>query len=504
MPGRHVTDQQVKLYMQLRPHHTQLLAAAKAGISERTARRIERDPRLPSQKPAPKRRRNAPDPLDGIWESDILPLLENRPGLRPIALLEEMQRRHPDRDWPRLRRTLERRIRAWNGLHGPEREVIFRQDHPPGRQGMSDFTDMGELAFTVAGQPLEHRLYHFILAYSGWEYAEVVLGGESYTALACGLQNALWALAGAPAEHRSDSLSAAFRNLDDDARADQTRRYEALCSHYGMIGTRNNPGIAHENGAIESHHGHLKRAIEQALILRGSRDFDSLEAYRAWIAEQVGRRNARRDKLVELERAHLRPLPPRRTTDYDEASVIVTSSSGFVLRKVFYSVPSRLIGYRLRVRLYDDRLECFLGESQVLTLRRGRSWGDGRHGHVVDYRHIIHSLRRKPFALLHLVYRDALFPAPAYRLAWERLLSAGDARAACKTMVGLLTLAHERNCEAELAGVLAAELGQGNLPDLADLRSRFAPPVASAPAVSVVLPAIASYDALLSATGVAA
>jgi hypothetical protein len=438
----------MRIYMEFRLHRTQLIAAAKAGISERTARRIERDPRLPSQKhTGRKRRRQVPDPLDGIWESEILPLLESRPGLRPIALLEEMQRRHPDRDWDRLRRTLERRVRAWHGLHGPERDVIFRQDHPPGRQGLSDFTAMGDLAVTIAGQVFDHRLYHFTLAYSGWEYAEVVLGGESYTALACGLQNALWALAGAPAEHRSDSLSAAFRNLDDDTSADQTRRYEALCGHYGMIATRNNPGLAHENGAIESHHGHLKRTIEQALILRGSRDFDSLGRYQSWIAELVGRRNARRDKLFELERAHLRPLPPRRTTDYDEATVIVTASSGFVLRKVFYTVPSRLIGYRLRIRLYDDRLECFLGQSHVLSLRRGRSWGGGRQAHVIDYRHVIHSLRRKPMALLNLVYRDALFPRPAYRLAWERLLAAGDARSACKTMVGLLALAHERNCE---------------------------------------------------------
>jgi hypothetical protein len=304
-------------------------------------------------------------------------------------------------------------------------------------------------------------------------------------------------------EHRSDSLSAAFRNLDDDARADQTQRYEGLCGHYGITATRNNPGLAHENGSIESRHRHLKRGLEQALILRASRDFDSLEAYRSWIAEWIARRNARRDKMVELERAHLRALPPRRTTDYDEASVFVTSSSGFVLRKVFYTVPSRLIGYRLRIRLYDDRLECFLGQSHVLTLRRGRSRREGRHGHVIDYRHVIHSLRRKPMALLHLVYRDALFPRPAYRLAWERLLAAGDVQAACKTMVGLLALAHERACEAELAAVLAADLDQGGLSDLVDLRARFAPSLSCVPAICVVLPAIASYDALLPATGAA-
>ena len=249
--------------------------------------------------------------------------------------------------------------------------MIFRQDHPPGQQGLSDFTDMADLGIHIAGELLAHRLYHFVLAYSAWEHAEVVLGGESYTALACGLQTALWSLGGAPAEHRSDSLSAAFRNLDQDAAEDQTRRYEALCAHYGMQPTRNNRGVAHENGAIESQHGHLKRVVAQALLLRGNTDFDSLDAYRDWIADLIGRRNARREKLVALERSELSRLPPRRTTDHDEARVRVTSSSGFILRKVFYTVPSRLIGYRLNLRIYDDRLDCFVGQSLVLTLPRG-------------------------------------------------------------------------------------------------------------------------------------
>ena len=499
MPGRPVTDQQVRLYMQTRRHHAQRVAAAMSGLSERTARRIEHDPRLPSQKTAERPlRRQTVDPLGGLWESDILPLLLSRPGLRPVTLLDEMQLRHPDRDWDRLRRTVERRVRGWRAEHGPQREVIFRQDHPPGQQGLSDFTDMADLGIHIAGAALAHRLYHFVLAYSGWEHAEPVLGGESFTALACGLQNALWTLGGAPAEHRSDSLSAAFRNLDRDAAADQTRRYEALCAHYGMAATRNNPGVAHENGAIESHHGHLKRAAAQALMLRGSAEFDSLDAYRDWIADLVGRRNARRDKLVGLERTRLQTLPPRRTTDYDEASVVVTSSSGFVLKKVFYTVPSRLIGYRLRLRIYDERLDCFLGQSLVVSLPRGRPPGDGRRIQVVDYRHIIHSLRCKPMALLHLLYRDALFPRPAYRDAWEALLAAGDARTACRTMVGLLALAHDRGCEAELGAALAELLQSGSLPDLAVLRRQFAPATGiTVPDIVVALPPIGSYDALL-------
>ena len=230
----------------------------------------------------------------------------------------------------------------------------------PGRLGLSDFTDMCDHGISIAGVPLEHRLYHFRLAFSGWEHAHVVLGGESFVALAERLQNALWALGRAPLQHRSDSLSAAFRNLDADTRQDQTRRYEALCAHYRMEPTRNNRGLAHENGSIESPHGHLKRAIEDAL-LRGSRDFDTLEAYRRFVDEVVGRRNARNRTRLDLERPALQSLPAHRTTDYEETIVTVTSTSGFILKKVFYSMPSRLTGHRLRGRLYDDRLDCFPG-----------------------------------------------------------------------------------------------------------------------------------------------
>ena len=496
MPGTWITDQQMRLYMHQRQTHTQAVAAAKAGFSVRSARRIDRDPRLPSQKAAERLAVASADRLGSVWTDDVLPMLEAMPGLRPITILEELQRRDPDRDWLRQRRTLERRIRTWKALHGPEREIVFRQTHPPGAQALSDFTDASELGVTIAGQRLDHRLYHLALAYSAWEHAEVVLGGESFTALAHGLQNALWALGGAPSGHRTDSLSAAFRNLDTAAADDLTRRYEALCTHYGMIPSRNNRGVAHENGSIESHHGHLKEALDQALLLRASRDFADLDAYRRFVAELVGRRNARRRKLVELERRTLRPLPVQRTTDFDETTVLVTSSGGFVLRKVFYTVPSRLVGHRLRVRIHDDRLECLLGSSHILTLPRGRALERG-HTHVVDYRHVLANLRRKPRALLNLVYRDALFPRHAYRRAWEALSTRLEPGAACRTMVALLALAHDRACEAELAAVLETILGDGALPEPKELASRFAPRDTPLPAVLVELPTVAASDTLL-------
>ena len=488
--------------MQFRKSDAAAIAAAKAGFSTATAYRLENDPRLPSQKKAPRGSRR-PDPLEDVWDREVVPMLKAAPGLRPIGVFEELRRRHPELS-PGVRRTLERRIRNWRALHGPEREVIFRQEHPPGRMGLSDFCDMRDLGVSVAGVPLDHRLYHFRLPFSGFESAHIVLGGESFVALAEGLQNALWTLGGAPQQHRSDSLSAAFRNLDDDAKEDMTRRYEALCAHYGMTPTRNNTGVSHENGSIESAHGHIKRALEDELALRGSRDFDDLAAWRKFVDELVGRRNARNAARIDLERAELTELPPRKTSDFEEARVSVTSSSAFTLRKVFYTVPSRLIGHKLLVRLYDDRLDVFQGATHLFTLSRGRAGTNGKHGHVVDYRHVIHSLRRKPMALLNLVYRDQLFPRRAYRKAFDALLAGAGEKAACKTMVSLLALAHERACEAELAAAIEQELDAGRLPDLTALTERFAPKTQTAPNIVVALPELAVYDAIASYEGAAA
>src|SRR6201993_2102838 len=387
----------MRLYMTYRHSEDAIVAAAKSGFSRATGYRIEDDPRLPSQKKAPRGRRR-PDPLASVWDDEIIPILKAAPGIRAIAVLEEIRRRHPEIG-PGIRRTLERRMRGWRALAGPEQDVIFRQEHEPGRLGLSDFTDTSALGIAIAGEALDHRLYHFRLAFSGFEHAHVVLGGESFVALAEGLQNALWALGGVPREHRSDSLSAAFRNLAADAREDLTQRYAGLMGHYGMAPTRNNAGIAHENGSIESAHGHLKRALEDALLLRGTRDFTDLDAWRAFVDEIVGRRNANLAKRIALEKEALAPLPKGRTTDFEEKVIPVTSSGGFILRRGCFTVPSRLIGHRLRVRIFDDRLECFLGVTPVVTLRRGRPVSESQGGHVVGYRHVIHALRRQPLAL---------------------------------------------------------------------------------------------------------
>jgi hypothetical protein len=493
MPGKRIGDHQVAKYREYRRQFTQETAAAKAGVSIRSARRIEGSTVLPSQR-GPRSWRTRIDPLAAVWETELVPLLRSAPALTAVTLLEELHRRYPDRFDERVLRTLQRRVRTWRALEGEEREIFFAQEHEPGRLGLSDFTHATELGVRIGGEPFDHRFYQFALAYSGWRHVEVVLGGESWVALSGGLQNALWALGGVPVEHRTDSLSAAYNNLAE--REELTRRYEELCERYGMRATRSNLGASHENGAIEARQATLKHFVEQALLLRGSRDFASLEEYRGFVARVVERANARVAKAVAVERACLNALPPRRTTDFEECDARVTKFGTFTVKSGIYSVASRLIGQRLKVRVYDDRIEAYLGTSSVYAGARVRPKPGEKRAKAIDYRHMLPALKRKPGALVRWRFRDALFPRSEYATTWERLLDRLPENRAARIMVGLLELAASHGCEAALAQRLTEIAGRDELPDIEQLRHEFAPRAAALPLITVVLPSLAAYDEL--------
>jgi hypothetical protein len=494
VPGNRITDHQVRLYMNTRRTKTQELAAARAGISDRSARRIEAAITLPSQHPRRYWRSRA-DPFAEVWGGEIEPLLRRAPKLMAVTLLRKLQDDHPGRFSDGMLRTLQRHVRRWRALEGPPKEVFFPQVYAPGHRGLSDFTAMGDLAVTIANVLFEHILYHFVLAFSRWEHVEVVQGGESFEALSKGLQNALWQAGGVPQEHRSDSLSAAFKNLTEQQ--DFTARYTALLDHYGMAGTRNNRGVSHENGSVESSHRYLKEAIEQALLLRGHRDFEDRAAYEAFVREAVMRRNRRNAAAFRVEREHLRSLPERRTSDFVEEEARVTRCGTFTVRAILYSAPSRLIGHRLKVRLYEDRLDCYLSGTLVLSLSRGRRSPERGRGRVIDYRHFIEALKRKPQAFKGLAFRDELFPRQAYRSTWEQLESRLTQRQACQSIVALLEMAALDGVEAVLAERLDALLAAGELPDIERLREELAPRKPELPEVTVEIPPTREYDKLL-------
>jgi hypothetical protein len=502
MSGKHITQQQVRLYMNGRKQgQTQVQAGAKAGISERTGQRIDSG-QVSAQENKERHWRTRKDPFEEVWDSEVVALLEKQPALDATTLFEDLQDHHQGKFGNGKKRTFQRRVKAWKALHGPDKEVMFRQVQEPGRQGLSDFTQLKAVVVTIEGEPLAHRLYHFRLAFSGWSHLKVVLGGESYCALAEGLQEALWRLGGAPQEHRTDSLSAAYKNLTADEQADLTERYEVLCAHYGMKPTRNNRGIGHENGAVESPHGHLKRRIEQALLLRGSSDFASLDAYRVWLDGIVRRFNRRCHEALEVERAQLNALPPRRTTEFTEQVVAVTTSSTIEVKRVLYTVPARLIGERLRLHIFDERIEGYVGSVRALTLPRVYAVSHERRARRIDYRHIIASLARKPQAFRYSQLRDDLLPNATYRQIWTRIDAHLEPRAACKRIVGILALAARADCEQALGAYLLQRLAAGHIPTVHALEQRFDPQAGEAASQALSISEslqhpLAVYDALL-------
>ncbi len=414
MPGKKINRHQVNLYMKTRnDSKTQRTASAIAGISVRSGRRIDKG-QLQADSRAKRHWRTREDPFAEVWETELKKKLEKEPDLSATILFEVLQERDPDLYPDSKKRTLQRRVQLWKAQYGEAKEVMFLQEHPPGRQGLSDFTQLKKEPVTIKGKPLKHLLYHFRLAFSGWCYARAILGGESFTALATGLQEALWRLGGSPEEHRTDSLSAAFKNLDKDAKKDITSRYQALCKNYGMKPTRNNRGKGHENGSVESPHGHLKWRIEQNLLLRESRDFDTLSDYQTFLDEVTAGINRRRKHRIEVERATLRTLPCHRSADHTECIAAVSSSSTIEVKRVLYSVPSQLVGSRLRIHLFDTHLKCYLGSRVVLELARDHRPRGSERARQIDYQHLIGSQSKKPQAFRYSMLRDDILPNDNY------------------------------------------------------------------------------------------
>jgi hypothetical protein len=482
---------------------SQQIAADVVGISVRSAQRIDRGELQPEgQQQRGRHWRTRADPLADVWESVLVPMLEKAPQLEPQTLLLHLERTFPGQEWYRRKRTLQRRVEQWKALHGPGREVMFLQEHRPGVLGISDFTLLKGEPITVAGVVLEHRLFHFRLPYSGWCHVEVIHGGESFVALSEALQNALAACGGVPAVHRTDSLSACFRNRDGSYAGDYTSRYRELCAHLGVIATRNNRGVAHENGAIEGPHRHWKRRLEQQLIQRGSRDFETEADYRQLVAQVTATLNDRYEVSGKLaiERLHLQPLPVERFADYEPVVARVRSTSTIEVRSVTYSVPSRLIGQQLTVHLRHDRLDLFLRSQFMETLPRLHAQKGQKALRRIDFRHVIESLRRKPRALLRAQLQDDLLPGESWRQLWRKLLAALPPDEAAKVMVDALHVAARAS---DLAGVeryLRRQLRRGEL-SLAALRDHYGlrPPrgLAAMPQLDIPEHTLSSYDELL-------
>jgi len=414
----------------------QEIAASKAGMDPKTARKYLAANRLPSELVQERHWRTREDPFSEVW-GQVRPQIEENPGLEAKTIFEWLQREYPGRFSDGQIRTLQRRIKFWRATAGPAQEVYFGQKHEPGKLCASDFTHMTELEITIQGQTLAHLVYHFVLTYSNWE-AGTICYSESLESLTEGWQNAVWELGAVPARHRTDSLSSAVNNMSNLEEFNQ--RYEAVMKYYGVTPEHTNPASGNENGDVEQSHHRFKKAMDQALMLRGSRDFSSVEEYAQFLKSLMSQRNAGRRQRLAEELKVMRELPARRMESAKRERVRVDSGSLIHVDRNAYSVNSRLIGEKVEARLYLDRIEVWYGQKKVEELPRLR----GRAKHRVDYRHIIEWLVRKPGAFENYRYKEDLFPTSRFRMAYDALQESVPSQAV-KEYLKILKLAAEES-----------------------------------------------------------
>jgi len=435
--------------------------------------------------------RTRPDPFAEDWPQ-IAERLADAPELEAQALFEDLLSRQPERYEPGQVRTFQRRVKQWRAQEGPDKEVFFPQAHRPGEAAQTDFTDASELRITIAGEPFPHLLCHFVLPYSNWQWA-TTCQSESMLALRRGVQSAVFRLGRIPDFHQTDNSTAATHDLRTGKRG-FNQEYEDLMNHLGMKPRTIGVGKKEQNGDVEAANGALKRRLGQHLLLRGSRDFDSVEAWEAWFQDVLVRANRPRQKRLREELAVMRSLSVERLREYKEVDVAVTSWSTIRVKHNAYSVPSRLIGEWVRVRVYEDRLEVYHGGQHQLSVERLL----GRNGHRINYRHVIRSLVRKPGAFERYRYREELFPTLTFRRAYDTLVESLTGWDADVEYLRVLHLA-ARTLESEVETALELLLTDKTLPLADHVRALVEPAAPEVPDLVVPTVDLQIYDGLFEA-----
>ena len=430
-----VTDQQVRRLFDVQNRYEyQYQVADSAGMSRKTAHKYLKGGKLPSQCRVEHTWPTRQDPFADDWTFIEQLLKDTQSALEAKTLFDHLQRAYPGKYHNGQLRTLQRRIKAWKALYGPAKEVFFSQHYDPGQWGCSDFTCMNELHITIARQPFEHLFYHFVLCYSNWQAGRICFS-ESFESLSLGIQDALWKLGGVPFYHRTDNLTSAVHKVGHPDIF--TDKYRGLASHYGFESSKTNPASPHENGDVEKSNDLFKHAVDQSLIIRGSRDFETVEEYEKFLQKIIDRMNQNGHKRFAEEIEILKRLPNLRYDDYETKTCKVGRGGTFRLLHNTYSAHSRLVGETVKVRVYADKLEIWYAQRPIETLPRLR----GENGHYINYRHHIDRLVRKPGAFENYCYKDDLFPTSQYRIAYDILREAYSIRQASKEYLKILELA---------------------------------------------------------------
>lgn len=434
-------------------------SAMKACVSRHTARKYLLAGQGPDELKKEHLWQTRKNPFEAIW-GEVVVMLGRAAELQAGTIFEELQERYPGRFSAGQLRTLQRHVRAWKLVHGPQQEIFFQQEQRPGRRMQVDWTNMNSLSITVGGKPFPHLLFHLVLPYSNWQWGSRCLS-ESLLSLRNGLQHGLTNLGRVPPELWIDNSSSATRQMPAGQHGRHfTAEFEAICQHFGMQPHTINVNAPNENGDVESFHGHIKNRVEQYLLLRGSRDFERGEDYDAFLRQMFRKANVRVKAKVAEELKLMHELPPTPLTDYRELDCRVSSGSTIRVHHVVYSVPSRLIGARVRVRLWEHQLSLYDGPRLLVTLERRHGLGNA----LIDYRHVIDYLVRKPGAFAQYRWRGHLFPEFEFQAAYEQMERVQGTAWAEREYLHILKLAADRG-EGLVGGALRDLLNdpKGNL-----------------------------------------
>lgn len=464
----------------------------KAGLDRKTGRKYEKLGKLPSEVPIERTWRTREDPFLLDWPT-IEEMLRECPEFEAKTLFEWLQKEHRGRYQEGQLRTFQRRVKQWRVLDGPAQEVFFEQQHRPGEALQTDFTGGSQLGITISGEPFPHLLCHPVLPFSNWE-SVTVCRSESFMALKRGFQDALFRLGRVPEYSQTDNLSAATHNIQGEGSRPFNEDYAALVGHFGMTPRTIGIGKPNQNGDVESLNNALKRRLEQHLKLRGSRDFESIEAYENWIRGVVEEANGTRSERIEIELKAMRELKVERLLDCVEEDIRVNRGSLIRVKENSYSVPSRLKGEKVRVRIYEDHLEVYYGGVKQLETERLL----GRGGYRVDYRHVIWSLVRKPGAFARYRYREEFFPSLIFRGTYDALCDVhGHGTKADSHYLRILFQAAAVS-ETEVETALELMLSEGIVPDSDRVKTLVQPQEPEVPEMAPFNADLCEYDLLLS------
>lgn len=483
------TDQQVRRLMSEYTRSGKLVQAAmKSGMSENTARKYVQLGKLPSEIKTERGWRTRPDGFADVWP-EVAKRLRDAPELEAKALFEHLCEQHTEGFQEGQLRTFQRRVRKWRAEHGPDKEVFFSQCHRPGEALQTDWTWATKLEITIGGEEFPHMLCHSVLPFSNWQWC-TVCRSESFVSLKRQVQTTLRQLGRVPRNHQTDSSTAATHDIS--GRREFNEDYVELMKHLGLKPRTIAIGKKEQNGDVESLGGALKRRLHQHLLLRGSRDFESVEAYERWVQEVLRKANLRRTRRLQEDLANMRPFAAQPLPEYVEERVPVRSGSTIRVKGNTYSVPSRLIGEEVCVRIYDAQLAVHYGGT--LQLEIPRLLGKGQVS--VDYRHLIWSLVRKPGAFARYRYREQLFPSLAFRQTYDALHERRSGRRADLVYLRILHLAAS-TMETEVQAALELLLEEGHVPDFDSVKALVANREDRVPDLAVFEPDLSVYDSLL-------